>query len=91
MRRQWKPGKFTRFERDKAERFSRSANPLRDFLGSYIPKHHHEKFFSLTEVEEFLKAIGYKATEINFQESYVEADHEYRLHITGFVSRKFWA
>jgi hypothetical protein len=88
MRRQWNPGKFSRFETQKAERFSRSANPLREFLGSYIPKIHIEKFRSLTAVEEFVKGLGYKVTEINFDRAYIVADFEYRLHLNGYVSRE---
>lgn len=88
MRRQWNPGKFSRFETQKAERFNRSANPLRDFLGSYIPKIYIENFRSLTAVEEFVKGLGYKVTEINFESAYVSADFEFRLHMNGYVSRE---
>lgn len=88
MTRRYSPSQWSRFEREKVERFDRSTNPLRDFAGSYIPKCYIAKFSSLTAVENFVKSIGYKVTEINFDRSYVTADFEWRLYMSGYVSRE---
>lgn len=88
MPRPWNPGKLSRFETQKRDRFDRSRDPLREFCGSYLPKFYHEKFTSLAKVEAFVNSVGYKLTEINHANHYVVADFEFRVHVNGYVSRE---